>query len=203
MTDENPPSPDRFQPGQINLENAFWQFSLMVYGEEEVRNAALDLQDTQGADVNLLLLSCWLGFMGIRLDDAAFKRLDTLVSPWRNEVIQATRALRSRLKGPIGPVGPDLSNEIRATVQSVEIQMEQVEQAILFRALETLPGTDARQAERSGVARLNLRCYLETTLDVSVKDRVRDQVESLIHGARRSVEKREDQEQENTAPDDA
>lgn len=45
----------------LEPENPFWRFSCAVYAAPGVAQACLELQDTHGADVNLLLLAAWLG----------------------------------------------------------------------------------------------------------------------------------------------
>lgn len=170
--------------GPVALDNPFWSFSVTVYEEATVRDACLDLQDRDGADVNLLLLTCWLGFLGVRLDSKGIERLDRLVSPWRGEAVQPLRALRRRLKAPLGPVGPDLAADVRQLIGKAELEAERLQQAVLYRALETLPGTDARGAERSGVARLNLNTYLGWVTGSATSGETRAALEALIGGCR-------------------
>lgn len=47
--------------------NPFWNFSLDHYKQEGVQAACLHLQDSFGADVNLVLYCLWLARQGWRL----------------------------------------------------------------------------------------------------------------------------------------
>ena len=185
----------------IELDNPFWRFSLTVYGEESVQEVSLRAQDSFGADVNLMLLCCWVGFSGVRLDEKGVRRLDRLVDGWRREVIGPVRDVRRRLADAVGPMAPQVTKAFRETVKGAELQAEQIQQAVLFRALETLPGRDARQAERSGVARMNLTVYLRDIRGIDDAAVLRDLVETMVLGCRDRLEKLESEDGDEDAPD--
>lgn len=172
----------------LDLDNPFWQFSITVYASEPVRDVCLQSQDRHGVDVNLLLLCCWLGFAGVRLDGKGLRRLDLLVDGWRKEVIAPIRTLRRRLADAIGPMGPHLTQPLRQDVKDVELQAERIQQALLFRALENLPGRDARNAERSGVARINLTVYLRDILGIDDLSVLKTTVEAMVIACRDVLE---------------
>lgn len=180
----------------LPMENPFWRFSLSVYAATPVRDVCLRAQDRYGADVNLMLLCCWLGFSGVKLDAKGLKRLDQLVDGWRREVVEPVRAVRRRLADAIGPMGPQVTKPLRDDVKALELQAEQIQQAVLFRALETLPGRDARQAERSGVARLNLTVYLRDVRGIDDVPVLKEIVESAVLGCREKLENEEGEQNE-------
>ena len=167
--------------------NPFWDFSLTVYRNDAVRTACLDAQDTHAANVNLLLLCCWLGFVGIKLTPEGIRRLDTLVDGWRQEAVQPLRALRRRLKETIGPVPGEMSAGVRALVKQAELEAERIEQALLYTALKALPGRDGRDAERGGLARQNLQLYALECLDLPSAAAMRGPIEQLLEGCRAAV----------------
>ena len=177
----------------LALDNPFWRFSLSVYSSQQVRETCLDAQDRHGVDVNLMLLCCWVGFSGVRLDSAGLKRLDRLVEGWRKEVIGPIRTVRRRLSEAVGPMGPEVTTGLRDDVKDAELKAEQIQQAVLFRALETLPGRDARHAERSGVARMNLTVYLRDVRGVGDTAVLKQIVETTVLGCRDELEKEEDE----------
>ncbi|RVU37929.1 TIGR02444 family protein [Hwanghaeella grinnelliae] len=197
MTDDRGPdlSAEDFPPAaeSLALDNPFWQFSLSAYSSSAVREACLETQDQYGADVNLMLLCCWVGFSGVRLDGAGVKRLDRLVEGWRKEVIGPIRTVRRRLVEAVGPMGPQVTAKFREDVKAAELQAEQIQQAVLYRALETLPGRDARNAERSGVARMNLTLYLKDVRGIDDKAVLKEIVEATVLGCRDELEKEEDE----------
>ena len=185
MTNVPPDEPeDRPAPDA----NPFWEFSILVYGNEEVRDACLDAQEVYGADVNLLLLCSWLGFVGIKLTPEGVRRLDTLVDGWRREAVLPLRTLRKRLKGTIGPVPSDMAAGVRNAVKQAELQAEKIEQDLLYSALQTLPGRDGRDAERSGVARQNLQLYATEILNLPTVSAMRGAIEEILEGCRAALE---------------
>lgn len=159
----------------------FWRFSVSAYESPDVSGACLALQDRFGADVNLLLLCCWLGLHGVSLDQAGIARLNDLVKAWRDEVVVPLRSLRRRLKTALGVVLPDQSAAVREAVKSVELDAERIEQEVLYRALESLPGRNAQSSERVGVARLNLVRYFQV-IEIEPAGPVRDGIEALLAG---------------------
>ena len=52
----------------------FWRYSLGFYRRSGVEQACLGLQNTCGADVNLLLFCCWMGAQGRPLDKRSLRR---------------------------------------------------------------------------------------------------------------------------------
>ena len=172
-----------------NGTNPFWEFSLVVYGEPEVSRACLDAQDSHGADVNILLLCCWLGFVGVKLTHESMGRLDTLAEGWRTEAIQPLRDLRRRLDQPVGPIAVEMASAVREAVKQAELLAERTEQDLLYSALQTLPGRDGRDAEPTGLARQNLQLYVTAVLGMKTAMPVRTLIEDLLTGCRSALSK--------------
>ncbi len=187
MPDESPASDaDGIDLGGARAANPFWDFSLRVYAAPGVASACLAFQDRHGGDVNLVLLCAWLGYLGIRIDAAAIAKSDKLLAGWRDETIEPLRAIRRRLKETIGPFPSGMTADLRDLVKQAELESERLAQDVLYRSLESLPGKNAKSAERSGVARLNLQAYaahlgLETTA-------ARGAIEPLIAAVRAVLE---------------
>lgn len=143
-------------------DNPLWDFSLALYGADGVETACLALQDEAGLDVNLILLACFLGARGVRIESAALAGLAGPAEAWRTEVIAPLRALRRRLKdASVGAVDPARAAPTRQAVKAAELEAERAQQAYLFQALQTTPGRDGRLAARDGLIRLNLLSCLD------------------------------------------
>jgi uncharacterized protein (TIGR02444 family) len=122
----------------LEIDNPFWRFSLRVYGTPGVADECLEVQDTIGVDVNVLLYVAWLGVTrGVALDDAHVRRIETAVAAWSTGVVQPLRSVRRGLKQ-----SPDIANAevqaLRRRVASVELQSEQIEQAMLYRLADEI-----------------------------------------------------------------
>jgi len=162
-------------------EPRFWEFSLQVYANGGVEPACLTLQDEAGADVNLLLLCCFVARYGVRLTPEAMETLVRQASVWQREVVGPLRAVRRRLKQPVGGVLPEAAAPLRKALQDVELEAERLEQDVLQAVLRTVGGLDGREADRPGLARRNLLDYLRL-LGVPPDPPVRTALERLIAG---------------------
>lgn len=137
----------------------FWDFSLALYGADGVAPACLRLQERHGVDVNFLFFCLWYGVTRgpIGADRMAAQRY--AVAAWHDEVVRHLRALRRRLKSPIGPVDPDLAQALRARIQKVEIDAEHIEQLTLAADADPPPGR-VDQADARTNAAANAAAYI-------------------------------------------
>jgi len=108
-------------------ESEFWDFSLDVYGRPEVSKLCLDLQDSYGVDVNMLLFACWLGHTGRgTVTVSAWRAMGLRLNKWRDEVIKPLRSVRHMLKHEhLAPL------DMKEQVFKCEIDAEHIEQLIL------------------------------------------------------------------------
>lgn len=139
-------------------DNEFWTFSLALYAAPDVAAECLSLQDRYGVDVNLLLFFTWLGASRRKsLSASEVEQVRGRVAHWHATVVRPLRAVRRDLK----EARADSSQALRDRVKALELEAEQIEQAMLFEfASETWPAPgddDPRDA-----ACRNLRLYLVT-----------------------------------------
>jgi uncharacterized protein (TIGR02444 family) len=133
-----------------------WDFSLRVYGRPGVEQACLALQDGAGADVNVLLLCCWLGGAGRSADRVLLRRAIARVAAWRRDVLQPLRGARRATKRIAG-VPEEERDAVRKGIGRVELQCEKVEQLVLERCAGAARPT--KRAPRR-TAEANLERYL-------------------------------------------
>ncbi len=100
----------------------FWGWAVAVYAQPGVAEACLDLQDSHGQNVPLLLWAIWRG--------GDVPAAVALARSWEDEVVGPLRGVRRRLKGRAG------ADALREKVKAVELDAEQT----LISALETLAG---------------------------------------------------------------
>lgn len=154
-------------------EHPFWDFSLDVYMSEGVGAACLQLQEAHQLDVNILLFCTWVGASGRgAMTEADMAAAMAAVHDWHGEVVRGLRAVRTRMKGGIGPAPAGLSESLRQRIQKIEIDCEHAEQIILAEAIERAaaahegdPGrpTEARAAD----AAANVACYFAALGDAA------------------------------------
>ena len=105
------------------------------------------MQEALGADVNLLLFCAWMGSRGIGLSADDISVAGGAVGRWHDDVIRPLRSVRRYVKTL---TRADLEN-FRSRVKGIELEAEQVEQALLFNIAQRFSAAAAR-AGRNSVA---------------------------------------------------
>ncbi|STX40721.1 Uncharacterized conserved protein [Legionella donaldsonii] len=81
-----------------SLDNPFWQFSLQVYRDEQVKEACLAFQQQEGLNVNLLLLCCWLAYAVEEISQSELVNACHCINDWHEKITQTLRSVRQQLK---------------------------------------------------------------------------------------------------------
>ncbi len=142
-------------------ECSFWDFSLQVYSCEGVSVACIGLQDRHILDVNLILLSMWLGHNGhpIMDHDALNRALDTS-RRWNKDVICGIRAVRLALKDDFSPIVAKDCESLRRSILSLEIEGEHLEHLALASTVTSTPNRELEPSLRLAICTANLGLYL-------------------------------------------
>jgi uncharacterized protein (TIGR02444 family) len=123
---------------RIAADDAFWTFSLALYGRPGIAPALLRLQDRNGLDVNLLLLCCFVGARGLgALTKAELAQANRRVRTWREGVVQPLRAVRRALKLPPLAMSDSADGALRRQVAQAELLSERCAQTMLATWLAT------------------------------------------------------------------
>jgi uncharacterized protein (TIGR02444 family) len=130
----------------LDLDNPFWRFSLSLYGSDGVKEECIALQDVLHINVNALLFAAWLGAeRGAVLTAQDFATIQGETGPWSTAVVQPLRQARRYLK-PLR-AQCQVYEDLARTAGRMELDAEQVEQALLFALAESrwpasrLPGS--------------------------------------------------------------
>lgn len=100
--------------GVEHLEGPHWDFSLAVYAEPGFAPACLDLQDSYGVDVNVLLLVLFAAVEhDVELDTNAIRAADAVVRDFREKVVMPLREIRRMLKVETALALPGGSKAVR------------------------------------------------------------------------------------------
>jgi uncharacterized protein (TIGR02444 family) len=140
----------------LDLDNAFWRFSLAVYASDGVAPECLTLQDALKIDVNLLLFCAWMGTRTIMLTPRQLEAAALAVNVWQAAVIRPLRGVRQQIKA----LARDECEAFRSQVKSLELEAEQIEQAMLFAHAQAIAPTASSKEPREAIAE-NVRTYLE------------------------------------------
>lgn len=122
---------------------SLWDWALTAYAADGVAEACLELQDSAGQNIPLLLWAAWCAAEGRTPDEEALEAAGDTARAWQETAIAPLRAVRRALK----PRAPDLDDEareaVRAQVKAVELEAERR----LLLALEALSPAAAGPAQ--------------------------------------------------------
>lgn len=160
---------------------AFWAFSLAVYGDTGVAEACLGLQDRHDIDVNLLLFACWIGTSGNgRLDEDQWRRLIGDTHAWRQDVVEPLRNVRRRLKTGSWPgVEAQTAADLREAVKRLELEAERAEQLGVAAFYATIPDASRPEDRRRADAAANIAGYA-AALGVMPTERDRADMDRIV-----------------------
>lgn len=99
-----------------------WAFA--AYGAPGVSDACLDLQDTQGHNVPLLLWAAWAARTGRVLDQDTLEAACDTARAWDTAAVAPLRALRRTLKGQLHDMDPAARISLREAVKALELTAE-------------------------------------------------------------------------------
>lgn len=158
-------------------DNPFWQYSLALYGQDEVREICLRLQDASGYDVNLLLFCLWYGRRRGELGDTLLARAVAVSGEWQTVAVASLRAVRRQLKiwrpGLADSQSLDAAQEsLREKVKELELSAEAYQQDLLFELAEASSpvgqaGADAMSGNLRRLSRLQGRNDVDTRGDLA------------------------------------
>jgi uncharacterized protein (TIGR02444 family) len=130
-----------------------------VYARDGVERACLELQAACGADVNLLLLCCWMGTRGRPLGKRFLRRTMAAVSGWQGEVVQSLRRARRALKRRSFRLPGAWRAQLRERVSRLELDAEYLEQLLLAGLAAQAP-RPVRKASAQEAVEGNLERYM-------------------------------------------
>ena len=135
----------------------FWTFSLGYYRGAGVSEACLELQDTCGVDVNVVLFLLWTASQKRRVTADQVKRIADTVRPWQVDVIGPIRALRRMLKTDAPLLDKGSAELFRTRIKSVELESERLQQEAMYALAGNLGTQTAGSVEAA--ARQNIEAY--------------------------------------------
>ncbi len=141
---------------------SFWDFSIRTYGDEGVPEACLAMQNTHGADVNVLLFCCWMAATHGEPDTETYSTVMAFTNSWAGHVVQPLRAARTWMKktGHADDLRPGAQyHELRERIKATELEAEQLQQTTMQSMVETLPMVSSDSNQQVKAAARNLYHY--------------------------------------------
>lgn len=120
-----------------------WDWAVAAYSADGVAEACLELQDSAGQNIPLLLWAAWCAAEGRTPDEDALEAAGDTARAWQETAIAPLRAIRRTLK----PRAPDLDDADREAVRDMVKAVELEAERRLLTALEALAPPSAGQAQ--------------------------------------------------------
>ena len=157
------------------LEADGWAFALHLYAQPGIADACLRLQDEADVDVMMFLMTIFAAVRHrVLLTPVEIRELDEVCRPWREQIVQPLRALRTRLKaGPL-PAPSSATEPFRSTIKAAELAAERLQNKLLA---ERLP---LREPERDPLAPEDLRSVLRSMVSLALEKRPGKQLSDLL-----------------------
>lgn len=151
-----------------------WDFAISRYQRECVAECCLHLQDSVGADVNMLLSAAWLAERCLCWQHEQVRKLIEDCADWREQCILPLRAVRRYLKG----------HSLYERSKALELDAEIHQLHLLHDALQRLP-LIAHKTSQADALSENLRVYFDcipiAPSDIGIVDTM---LQSLISALR-------------------
>jgi uncharacterized protein (TIGR02444 family) len=145
----------------MNTHNPLWEFALKFYAQPGIEKQLLELQDSEGLSVNLLIYSIWLASEQRRL--LSLPEQDGVINDWHMHVVKPIREARYHLSAK-----RQLSETVERYLQhsyeqllKTELTMEQVELSLLFDARLRLSEKTTGMKENDVLIKNNLSFYFK------------------------------------------
>ena len=153
----------------------FWDFSVELYGRPGVAEACLELQDSHGMDVNLLLYCFWYGDSFGSFDKLLLEELVKFSITWKQGIVQPLRTIRRWMKNQTQLVSENQAAQfqsLRERIESEELSAEKIQQEMLevitLQAIPASSDTGSKAIEANLVQLLKIY-ELTAEDDVQVK----------------------------------
>lgn len=157
-----------------------WDFVVRLYGQPEVAQACLELQERHGIDVTMMLFCLWRGSIDGQPLGARIAPLAQAARTWHMSAVVPMRAARRWLKEEAKRLDDRTETSLFKTVLSAEIDCEHGELLMVARLAESLcntPDAGSPQAMAENLATF----FKETGISLAEGDRAA--IAAILSGA--------------------
>ncbi|MDF3811396.1 TIGR02444 family protein [Rhodopseudomonas sp. BAL398] len=123
-----------------DIAEACWAFALELYQRPSASAICLKLQAEAGVDVMLLLVAIFaVTRRGLRLSSLDIEEMSAACAPWRDEIVQPLRRVRTTLKAGGSFASGEAIEALRGQIKASELAAERLENDLLARWLAVQP----------------------------------------------------------------
>lgn len=155
----------------------FWRYSLKVYGNTNVRDLCLSLQNRFGININLILFCCWFSTTGRGpIAEKYMRQLLNELKPWHQGITEGLRELRHRLSNFHQQTWAET---LRKEILADELTAEQIEQLLIITALPGVIIKHRSQSQKINDCICNFHTYI-TSMELDLDQDGYDLLQRLL-----------------------
>jgi uncharacterized protein (TIGR02444 family) len=168
-----------------NLEAECWAFALAIYARPGVAEACLTLQNEAGVDVMLLLTTTFAAVSHrVLLSADDIRALDEACRPWREQIVQSLRTIRSGLKTGPQPAPSEATEPFRSQVKALELAAEKLENKLLVECLPLRPPEEETvRPEQLRTVLQNIVSFFAEGRDTATKANLASSIDTIVDAA--------------------
>ena len=116
-------------------DNPLWHYACQFYSQPKTEAVLLELQDHQGADINLILQVLWLASMHVEWTPSC---IPDGYQQWIKEQVLPLRKMRRSMKVEWPIEKGECFDDFRQQVKALELKAEQIALGMLFEGCEAI-----------------------------------------------------------------
>jgi len=116
---------------KLQVYQSFWQFSLEIYNQEDVKKKCLSLQDEYGFNVNLILAALWAAIWQQKIEEDKFNFFKNKLKHFDENIIVPLRKVRRVAVDNAGfecVKPPEGEKSLKEQILKAEIEAEKIYQ---------------------------------------------------------------------------
>lgn len=129
----------------------FWDWAVRAYAGDGIAARCLELQDTHAQNVPLILFAVWAATRGVVLDEETAEAAVDISRAYADSVVEPLRAVRRRLKGPVGDMETSHREALRTRVKALELEAERTQMKALAALVTTGDAQDVPARARDNM----------------------------------------------------
>ena len=163
----------------------FWNYSLQIYGLPDVEQYCLTLQDTYGANINILLYCCWMAEQQCALDEQQISAIMSSSQDWQGRIVKPLREARRAMSEDVMLMPAELYQQTKDHLREMELNVEHMEQIHIEKALDTQQLKFSKDQSPADITTHNMSCYmkqLDSVDDTQTRESLVGEILTLIYG---------------------
>ena len=160
-----------------------WDYTIAVYRKSAVAAACLELQHSAHIDVPLFFCAGYASLTGKRFDKTALAWLCDICTPWRKDIVQPLRLVRTQLKQGHEMISRTKTEAFRTEIKSMELGAERIQIDLMQGLATELPMQKAacNIEQLASVLTMVVEHYSQVAADVQTSSKISFLADQMYH----------------------